>query len=135
MEAVLISGFPGVGKSKYTGLSKDSDSSKFSKSADFPDNYMKHIKQNLSKHKLIFVSSHKVVREALLKNGLKYVLAYPKRELKQIYLDNYKNRGNDEAFINFISDNWDDFIDELEGQKDCTKLILDKDVYLSDVLG
>lgn len=55
----------------------DSDSSNFSwvkdengnntkeRNPEFPKNYIEHIKSNIGKVDVIFVSSHKVVREAL----------------------------------------------------------------------
>jgi hypothetical protein len=54
------------------GFATDSDSSKFDK-ANFPDNYIEHIKQKISEgYARIFISSHKEVREALVKNGLEF---------------------------------------------------------------
>lgn len=79
----VISAFPAYGKSycfkkyqdKFTIL--DSDSSEFSwikdrngnntkeRNANFPQNYITHIKNNIGKVDIIFVSSHETVRKAL----------------------------------------------------------------------
>ena len=134
-QTVIISGFPGVGKSHYFNRCKhienmclDSDSSKFSwikdevgintkeRNPEFPKNYIEHIKSNIGKVDVIFVSSHKVVREALEKEGLNYYLVYPKREDKTEYIRRYRKRGNDENFIQFISANWDEFITDMENE-------------------
>jgi len=124
--ATVIAGFPGVGKTYMYNELKDKvkiidcDSSEFSwikegvRHPDFPNNYIEHIKQNLNKQEFILVSSHDVVREALKEHEIDYVLVYPDKKLKNDYIEKYKKRGNDEGFINFVSKNWNDFINEIE---------------------
>ena len=114
----------------------DSDSSLFSwiydengnktdvRNPDFPNNYIQHIKEHLETEDIIFVSSHKVVRDALRENNINYTLIYPDRELKDEWLYRCKNRGNSEVFIKFINDNWDTFIDEMESETFPEKYIL-----------
>lgn len=53
----------------------------------------------------MFVSSHKVVRQALKDNNIFYYLVYPCRCIKDEYLQRYKERGNDPSFIEFIDKN------------------------------
>jgi len=138
----IISGFPGVGKSYACTFNffkcLDSDSSNFSwesegvRHPDFPENYMKHIKENQGKAWTIMVSSHKVVREALEAHGIEYTLVYPDKSLKAEYLDRYRKRGNDEKFIKFIGDHWDVFIDEIEQDIFPKKIKLGSGEYLGD---
>lgn len=144
----VISGFPAVGKSYiqvgYRNIDEfivlDSDSSKFSwieegvRHPDFPNNYMKHIKENIGKADIIFVSSHDNVRESLKDNGIDYTLVYPDASLKDIYIERYKKRGNDEGFINFISSNWEKFISDMDNETFPTKIKLQKDEFLIDVI-
>ena len=88
MDTKIISAFPACGKTyAYEKLNKkgytilDSDSSQFSwcyeydpnsdkiekhRNPEFPNNYIKHIKENIGKVDYIFVSSHKEVRDAML---------------------------------------------------------------------
>ena len=114
---MVIAAFPGTGKSycvkneaeKFDGV-LDSDSSNFSwkkdangnntteRNPDFPNNYIEHIKENIGKVDVIFVSSHKEVREALEKENIKYTLVYPNVFQKEDYIKRYKNRGNSESF-------------------------------------
>lgn len=128
----IISAFPGCGKSycfnnyqdKFSML--DSDSSEFSwtkdtagnntseRNPEFPQNYIQHIKKNIGKVDVIFVSSHEVVRNALAENGIKTIIVYPSKDLKREWIDRFRDRGNNEGFINFISDNWDRFIDDID---------------------
>lgn len=66
-QTLVISAFPGCGKSHFFRENKDkevldSDSSKFDKT-HFPQNYIEHIKSNLGKVDIIMVSSHKEVRD------------------------------------------------------------------------
>lgn len=141
MKQLVISGFPGTGKSYYIargegsdympqGFASDSDSSQFDKS-EFPQNYIKHIKSLIEKGTMrIFVSSHKEVRDALVKEGIEFILVYPKKELKEEYLNRYKERGSSEQFIKLISDNWDAWLSELENQKGCTHLQLGSNEFM-----
>lgn len=133
MKTYVISAFPGCGKSycfkKYGDKFKilDSDSNKFSwttdgegitvRNKDFPNNYIKHIKDNIGKVDIIFVNSHKEVREALSENNIDAILIYPYRHCKTQWLTRFKLRGDGEKFIKFLSDNWYNFLSELENDK------------------
>ena len=131
----LISAFPGTGKSHYfkTSLLKglDSDSSTFDKTK-FPHNYITHIKNNIGKTDYILISSHKTVRDALVENNLHFILVYPEKSLKDEYVKRYRERGSSEQFITLLINNWDDWIDELDNQKNCDRIVLNSGEYLSD---
>lgn len=134
---LIISAFPGTGKTyffnKYNGVNSliilDSDSSNFSwikdengnntttRNPDFPNNYINHIKENIGRADIIFVSSHDVVRQALSDNDIKYIVVYPDNDCKDEYLERYRNRGNTEEFINMMDKNWDKFIDGMKNDK------------------
>lgn len=131
-ETTIISAFPGTGKSFYHKWNSDkcldSDSSEFSwikdengnntkeRNPEFPANYIERIKENIGKVDIIFVSSHDVVRRALEEANIKYVLVYPEISAKEEYIRRYKERGNNENFISFISDNWDTFINDMKNE-------------------
>jgi hypothetical protein len=140
----VISGFPGVGKSHFHKnnpdlIILDSDSSSFSwvekgvRNPDFPNNYIRHIKENLGKVNVILLSSHKQVRDALRENDIGYTMVYPDKSLKHEYLSRYKGRGSDENFLGMIDKNWDGFIDELETEEYPIKITLKEGQYLQDV--
>lgn len=128
MRTRIISAFPGTGKSvyheKHNKTTLDSDSSHFSwikdkegkntnkRNPDFPQNYINHIKENIGKYEIIFVSSHKEVRDALLNNCIFFYLIYPNHDTKDDYLKRYEDRGNDETFIKLMSDKWDEWMRE-----------------------
>lgn len=137
-ETLVISAFPGCGKSHFFRENKDkivldSDSSKFDKSY-FPNNYIEHIKNNIGKADIILVSSHKEVRDALVDNDIKFTLVYPDISIKDEYLQRYKDRNSSESFIKLLDNNWEIWIDELNKQKGCKKIKLKKGEYLSDVI-
>lgn len=150
MKTVIISGFPGVGKSylfNNTDLKVlDSDSSQFSwvkdekgnntkeRHPEFPNNYIRHIKENIGKVDIIMVSSHDIVRKALKDSNIQYYLAYPCIDLKDEYIERYKQRGNDEKFISFISENWDKFITDVENEEFPKKVKLYKEEYLGKLI-
>jgi len=137
---IIVSAFPACGKSymfnNYNGkpfAMLDSDSSNFSwikdengentkeRDPNFPTNYIKHIKDNIGKVDVIFVSSHDIVRKALNKNNINFFMVYPDKSMKDEWIRRFRERGNDEGFIKFISDNWDSFIDEIEKEEKCLK--------------
>lgn len=134
----VICGFPGVGKSTLfnSGLKcTDSDSSKFDK-ADFPRNYIEHIKQQMLRNDLdyIFVSSHDTVRTALIREGIAYTLVYPSLTLKDEYIKRYEQRGSPASFIKLMGDNWTNFIVGCADQTGCSRVVLQSGQFLGDVL-
>lgn len=138
--SIVISGFPGIGKSYlYDKLSKsdsitDSDSSQFDKS-DFPRNYIEHIKDHIkNKTNYILVSSHDNVREALRKSDIEFILIYPDRSLKDEYIKRYIKRGSSEFFVDMMKENWDKFIDSCENDRTKWKIVLNKDDTLDSAL-
>ena len=141
IKTMVIAAFPGCGKSytvqheseQFNGI-LDSDSSEFSwvkdsngkntseRNPNFPNNYIKHIKSQLGKVEVIFVSSHKEVREAVEKEGIDYFLVYPNIFQKKEYIKRYQNRGSDKNFIDKIASNWDLWLAECEEEQFPTKI-------------
>ena len=123
----IISAFPGTGKTtyhqKHPETTLDSDSSNFSwiidesgnkvRNPEFPKNYINHIKENIGKYEFIFVSSHKEVREALLNACIFFYLVYPDDRRKDEFIERYRSRGNDDKFIELVSNNWDNWMREI----------------------
>lgn len=138
--AVVICGFSGIGKSKLVELSKntnikllDSDSSKFDKK-DFPKNYIEYIKEQLEKGNSILASSHKEVRDALIKEKIPFTLVYPKVSLKEEYLKRYEKRGSPASFIKLLDENFEKWIKECSDIDNnlVNKIELNKGEFLSD---
>lgn len=137
----IYSCFPGTGKSYLYQMAKetdlivlDSDSSTFDK-ADFPRNYIEHIKSNIGKADIILVSSHADVRQMMAREGIAYKLAYPLYSCCSEYLLRYEKRGSDFSFYDAMWRNWDSFI--LSCQLDhsaAEHIVLDSNQYLTDVV-
>lgn len=137
-DGMVISGFPGVGKStlvKKAAKDKvtihDSDSSTFAKDS-FPGNYVKHIKDILEKKENILISSHKEVRDALIKEEIPFLLVYPDKSLKDEYMKRYEERGSGEKFLKLLDENFNEWVkecDELDSPL-VTKVVLKKGEYL-----
>lgn len=108
--SIIISGFPGIGKSLLYNENKeyycDSDSSKFNKK-DFPNNYIKHIKEIQNSKNLILISSHIEIRNALVENSIPFIYVIPTLDRKLEFIENYKKRGNTKEFIENVNSNWD----------------------------
>jgi len=140
----IICGFPGVGKTFFKENNGninilDSDSSKFSwiekgiRNSQFPKNYIEHIKNSMYKFDIILVSTHKIVRDSLVNNGIKFLLVYPEIDLKEEYIERFKKRGSDTTFIRNLRDNWDGFIHDLENQTGCESVRLKSGWFLGDI--
>lgn len=126
--AKIISGFPGVGKTYFAENNSgvlDSDSSTFDK-ANFPENYIAHIKSKLDDPdvKYILVSSHKEVRSALVRAGLKFTLVYPILEMKEEFLDRYVFRKSPNAFVSLMEKEWTNFLTSCFNQEGCNHILL-----------
>ena len=162
METKIFSVFPACGKTwvynhqEDLGLKiLDSDSSEFSwtylstsekgetirgfrkiRNLDFPNNYIKHIKENIGKYDCIFVSSHASVREALDKDGIDFTIVYPESSCKAEWIGRcfIREKNNEDGCgAEVLYNNWEDWILE------CVKtglthkeIVLDSKEYLSD---
>jgi len=133
----VISGFPGIGKSTLfrdpDGLViKDSDSSTFDKS-EFPNNYLDHIESCITDKNIdyVLVSSHKDVRDGMNGREIDFLLVYPDKNLKEEYLQRYRDRNSPQSFIDLLDNNWNDWIDQCNVESG-PKLILGKGEYLSN---
>ena len=135
---IVISAFPGTGKTylkeqRTDLIIWDSDSSNFSKSPEFPQNYIDYIKLGIKLEKdIILVSSHKVVRDALVQAGIKFITVVPPIEAKEEYSQRYRERGSAESFIDLISNNWSDWLNEIYAKPGTYLLFAGE--YLSDII-
>ena len=133
MAAILVSAFPGLGKTYLYQQYKDKlkildlNTGRF-EGDDFPGNYVAEVEKRLNDYDLILLSSDRNVRYALNDAGLDFDLFYPskdrKNELIEIYVTNRKSRN----FIMNLDHNFYDLIDEIEDEDlvHCFKHKLDK---------
>lgn len=143
----VIAAFPGTGKTwmfdhqdEFNLIISDSDSSKFSWSSpgvrheDFPNNYIQHIISKIGMVDVIFISTHKDVRDALKEASIDYTLIYPERDEKQFYIQRFQNRGSTDAFIKLVGDKWDEWMDELDAEQFPFKVKLSGHQFIKDIL-
>lgn len=133
MAAILVSAFPGLGKTYLYQQYKDKlkildlNTGRF-EGDDFPGNYIAEVEKRLNDYDLILLSSDRNVRYALNDAGLDFDLFYPsknrKNELVEIYVTNRKSRD----FIMNLDHNFYNLIDEIEDEDlvHCFKHKLDK---------
>lgn len=152
-KTLVMSAFPASGKTfaynkyKNSKIIFDSDSSEFSwikdefgnntkkRNPDFPNNYIQHIKDNLGKADIIFISSHLNVRQAMKDNDIDYITVYPSKECRLEWVGRMYLRGNDDKFISFINDNWDNFMFDIKNEPHGTQLwTLEHNQYIENCL-
>ena len=147
--AIIICGFPGVGKScvatNRTNI-LDAESSAFSwifdpetaeepkRNQAFPGNYVKHIKDNMDRYEFIMVSTHKQVLDAIEYEGLPYIIVAPQPCLKNEYLIRYLQRGSTIEFIELLNEKWESFLADI-GNRQQPVIWLEAGQYMSDILG
>ena len=101
---------------------------------EWPENYFKALKEVKDKYDYILIADE-ICKDFLINNNYQYWYVYPKRELKQEYLDRCKKRGNNEDFIFWYSKLWDEWITKCKEDNYASKKIeLDSNEYLEDVL-
>jgi hypothetical protein len=147
MTTKVISAFPGTGKSHFASTTKqcvfDLDTGDYTqgytddgkvRNSDFPDNYTLAIKEQIGKVDVLLVGCQPEVIAALRKEGVSFTLVYPDRKLKDEYVSRFRARHSPRPFIGLLSKNWDLFLDFLEGQKDCKRIVLDGKQYIGNVI-
>lgn len=157
MNTKIYSIFPACGKTwlyehqeDYDLKILDSDSSNFSWirsysdnkeviklcNPDFPNNYIKHIKENIGKYDYIFVSSHASVREALDKENIDFTIVYPESSCKaewvgRCFIRDKKGEsgcGAEAMYNNF--DEW--FVECFETGINHKEIVMQPTTYLSE---
>lgn len=66
--------------------------------------------------------------------GIFFNLVYPSSEIKEEYIERYRVRGNNDAFVKLLTVNYDSWINELKSQSGCNHIQLTSGQYLLDVL-
>ena len=142
MSALVISAYPGCGKSvyyrnhseyeghQYGQKILDSDSSLFSwiydergnktdvRNPNFPNNYIKYIKEHMETEDIIFVSSHKIVRDALAEADIPYATVFPKDTIENMkeWKSRFIDRGNPQQFVGFQMEHWSEFLTDMKDE-------------------
>lgn len=135
----VIAAFPATGKTWLTERRPycvDSDSSRWSRDHDWPENYMRAIDGWLTGEyiRYVFVSTHTEVRAALVERGIPFTLVYPHLDLRDEYAQRLRDRGSPEGMVALIFSKWDRFLAECAFQVGCRHVVLGPGQYLADVI-
>lgn len=109
---MIICGFPGTGKTMMAKFSQwvDLESTPFKKNWLLYAEVAKHMSDN---GYTVMVSTHEEMLNALEQIEVPYTVIIPNPADLIIYVDRYKQRGNDEIFIRKVSENWESWIDRI----------------------
>ena len=152
-KAKVISAFPLCGKTYAVRNKKDedkfldSDSSAYSwrsgfsiygkkvRNPEFPGNYIKHIKENLTRQDIIFVSSHLEVRNALHDAEIPFTIVCPLESRRDEWIARSVMRGDSPDFTKPLYLHWNGWIREIKKEEKAgTPVVwLKKGQYISDV--
>lgn len=146
----IISGFPGIGKSEAVKVLEedgirvlDLESSEYSwlekgvtRNPNFPNNYIAAVNEAIAsgKYDYIMISSHKVVRDAMLDAYIEFTVVIPELDSAAEYRERYISRGNDQAFIEMMDEKWESFITEICEDDRLKLLFLPPGTYLSELV-
>jgi len=157
-KSLILSGFAGIGKTtlqqKYPNII-DLESSDFkwiysdqsleetdkekrkgttqrTQNPLWPLNYVKAIVEASITHDIVLISQDLDMRNCLKENGIEYSVCFPTKDCKEEFIQRYRNRGNNEAFISLVNSNFETWIDALD--KEQNKILIQKGEYLEDTL-
>ena len=101
---------------------------------EWPNNYFDALKRVKDEYDYILIADE-ICNNFLVNNKYEYWYVYPRRKLKQEYLDRCRKRGNNEEFIYWYSKLWDEWIDKCKEDRFASKKIeLSSNEYIEDVL-
>lgn len=148
MNTIVISAFPGTGKSWAAKNCNnfsiiDSDSSSYKKEPGWEDKYAEFIESKLDTVDFIFVSQHDGVRAALQKRGIQFCTVAPEIDpmAKEIYIGRWLLRDNSHIkdlnqWMKLMVNNYDRWVSnenqEKYGALFCLRLPIG--TYLNDYL-
>lgn len=153
----IIASYPGVGKAYLANKYKnviDLDSAQFAYIIDnkllnikpekrkglytknnpnWPQNYINTIKEAVKSYDYVLVWTRMDAIEEYIKNGLKFSICYPDKKFFLSYEERYKNRENNNIYINKKKEEYHKYIQIFENM-DVNKIILKENETLEDFL-
>lgn len=133
-KSIIVLGFPAVGKTHFTKKFEsefsisDADVPLNSRDKNFNRKYVSFIKKMCrSDINYIFTSVDgdlidRIKSDDFFKDVPKYII-YPSRELKADYIERFRDRGNNQEYVSYMSDNWDAIIDKIESETEDNRFI------------
>lgn len=101
---------------------------------EWPNNYISHVLATRNKFDYMLISTHREVREALVRAGIPFVLVYPSLEMMDEIIGRYVARGSRPSLIELVNQNYKTWFNEMVAQQNCENIMLKQGQYLVDVL-
>ncbi len=157
MKAKVISVFAGLGKTtvgnKYLNVcdltsskyrydysninQEDYEKMKYDKSMIvnpcWPDNYLEALREAMIKYDIVLVPSNEDIRLLLQKEKIEFTFVLPSMDGKEMLLERYKARGNNDILIKEVMEYFDNWSRDSQDY-DYPIIILDKAKTLEDLL-
>ena len=154
---LIIAGFAGIGKTYLANKYKnviDLESSKFvydysnmsqidyeklkgtknrTLNKEFPQNYIDAIRSSIEKFDVILIWLKLEMLPLYEENSIDYIICYPSEEAFKEYKIRYIQRGNNEAWINHVTEAHTKYINALRENKH-PKIVLEKGETLESYL-
>lgn len=83
---------------------------------NFVKDYINHIKENIGRVDIIFVSTHLEIRQALQDNNIEYYTIYPSKNMLNEWVGRMYRRGNDSEFIDKQIEMWDKNVGNIDNE-------------------
>lgn len=100
---------------------------------NYPYNYIDAIKESINKYDIVLVAYSDTIIQSLKDNHIDFLLCYPTEDSKDIYLQRYKNRGNNEELINIVKETFEEEISEA-ANRHLPSIVLKGEETLEDYL-
>ncbi len=122
---------------KYDNVIEEDETlkcTKREKRKDWPENYFRLLEEVKNQYDYILISDN-ICNTFLREKQYEYWWVYPKKELKEEYLQRCQERGNNPEFLYWYDKEWDDLLEACRRDDSASKHIeLDEKQYLEDVL-
>ena len=135
-QAIIIAGFPGVGKKSLESRYPDERILRITSDEMQHDTaeLVKTILANRMTANVILVDSFPEVQRILKKNNLAHILVYPSEECLTEYAQRYSNRGDSDYDIEYMHINWSIMLQECRTASCCHKIELPSMYFLEDIV-
>ena len=105
------------------------------KNPNFISDYVDAIEDANKKYDFVFIAAQPAVLSELVSRNVPFTVAYPSKDSKDIYIERYINRGNNDNFVTLMSNNFDNFIDDMTNNKHAEQHIeIASDKFILDYL-
>lgn len=103
---------------------------------DFPGNYIDAMLECEAQGFDVLIAAQQEVLQELEKRNIPYAVVTPSKELKAEYIERYRKRGNNEAFVQLMESNFERFVDSMLNNEYASKVIKvwTPDTYLQNIL-